>query len=263
HHHHHRRGSSITSSPSPSRSHHSTVNTDRLQANTSSSPKKNDRNSMSVTKLHRQQNELVSNSKSTNSISSSDSHSKLRGHGSDTIVDENNCKHRTLISDEILAHSSKDQKSLKISPEHRRSSVVIVKQEKSTTILNNERNESNQEKQCSLRYNRRSHSRHRSKSKDKTNRKLAEPSNSDNSSVNQNKINDEKISTTVNENSHNDKKSNHRSRIASPNDEYRRKSSSDYHRYNRHDSPSNYARRNDYHHRHDHHHRTPPSHSYY
>ncbi|CAF3172330.1 unnamed protein product [Rotaria socialis] len=262
---HHRRGSSITPSPSPSRSHHSTVNTDRLQTNTSSSPKKDDRNSMSVTKLHRQQNELVSNSKSTNSISSSVSHSKLRGHGSDTIVDENNCKHRTRISDENLTNSSKHQKSLEISPGHRRSSLIVVKQEKSTTILNNERNDSNQEKQCSSRYNRRSHSRHRSKSKskDKTNRKLAEPSNSDDSSVNQNKINDEKISTTVNENSHNDKKSNHRSRIASPNDEYRRKSSSDHHRYNRHDSPSNYDRRNDYHHRHDHHHRTPPSHSYY
>ncbi|CAF0866405.1 unnamed protein product [Rotaria sp. Silwood1] len=259
--HRHRRRSSITLSPSPpSRSSYSTSNKDRLQTKNSSSPKKDDRHSTTQIKSNRQQN------KSINSHSPSDSSSKLRRHGSDIVADDDTHRYKTRTSDEHLTNSSKSQKSLEISPEdhhhhHRSSSTSIVKQEKSKTIQNNDKNEINQEKSYSSRHDRRSSSRHRSKSKEnKINRKPIEPLSSDDSSNNQNKINNEKSSTTVNENSHNDKKSNHRSSIPSSNNDHRRKSSSDYHRYDRHDSPSNYDRRNDYHH---HHHRIPSSHSYY
>ncbi|CAF4605992.1 unnamed protein product [Rotaria sp. Silwood1] len=265
--HRHRRRSSITLSPSPpSRSSYSTSNKDRLQTKNSSSPKKDDRHSTTQIKSNRQQNNSISHSKSINSHSPSDSSSKLRRHGSDIVVDDDTHRYKTRTSDEHLTNSSKSQKSLEISPEdhhnhHRSSSTSIVKQEKSKTIQNNDKNEINQEKSYSSRHDRRSSSRHRSKSKEnKINRKPIEPLSSDDSSTNQNKINNEKSSTTVNENSHNDKKSNHRSSIPSSNNDHRRKSSSDYHRYDRHDSPSNYDRRNDYHH---HHHRIPSSHSYY
>ncbi|CAF4941260.1 unnamed protein product, partial [Rotaria sp. Silwood1] len=265
--HRHRRRSSITLSPSPpSRSSYSTSNKDRLQTKNSSSPKKDDRHSTTQIKSNRQQNNSISHSKSINSHSPSDSSSKLRRHGSDIVVDDDTHRYKTRTSDEHLTNSSKSQKSLEISPEdhhnhHRSSSTSIVKQEKSKTIQNNDKNEINQEKSYSSRHDRRSSSRHRSKSKEnKINRKPIEPLSSDDSSNNQNKINNEKSSTTVNENSHNDKKSNHRSSIPSSNNDHRRKSSSDYHRYDRHDSPSNYDRRNDYHH---HHHRIPSSHSYY
>ncbi|CAF1412778.1 unnamed protein product [Rotaria sordida] len=258
--HRHRRESSITLSPSPSKTHHSTTNKDRLSTTTktSSSPKKDDRNSTTQIKSNRQQNESISNNKSINSNSPTDFHR----HSSDTIGgDDDTHRHKTRTSNENLTNSSKSQKSLEISPEHHSSS--FIKQDKSKTKENNDKNELNQEKSYSSRHNRRSYSRHRSKSKEnKTNRKQIEPLNSDDSSNNHNKTNNEKNSTTVNENCHNDKKSNHRSSIPSSNDDYRRKSSSDYHRYDRHDSPSNYDRRHDYRH----HHRIPSSsssHSYY
>ncbi|CAF3183154.1 unnamed protein product [Rotaria sp. Silwood2] len=263
--HRHRRGSSVTLSPSPpSRSHHSTLNKDQLQRKNSSSPKKDERNSTTQIKSNRQQSESISNSKSTNTYSPSDLYSKPRHRRSDTTGDDDTHRYKTRTSDENLTNSSKSQKSLETSPEHHyhRSSSSFVKQEKSKTIQNNDnKNELNQEKSYLSRHERRSYSRHRSKSKEnKTNRKPIEPSSSDDGSNHQHKANNEKNSTTINENLHMEKKSNHQSSIPSSNNDHRRKSSSDYHRYDRHDSPLNYDRKNDYRH---HHHRIPSSHSYY
>jgi hypothetical protein len=63
----------------------------------------------------------------------------------------------------------------------------------------------------------------------------------------------------VNENATNEKKSSRGSSIPSTHGDRRRKSPSDYHRYDRHDTPSRYDRRSDYHRRH----RVPSPRSYY
>jgi hypothetical protein len=86
-----------------------------------------------------------------------------------------------------------------VSPDrpYHHSSSSSVKHEKPKPIINKEENDLNRPKTSSSRHDRRSHSRHRSRSKEnKINRKTIEPSNSDNTSINKNKTNDEKDSTT-------------------------------------------------------------------
>ncbi|CAF1219451.1 unnamed protein product [Adineta steineri] len=237
--HHHRRQSSATVSPSPSRSRRSTTTGDRPQSKNSSSPKKDEHSSTTTIKSNRQPTESISNSKSI--------HSNNRQHSSNTTNNnDTHHHHKTRKSDE---NSSKTQDT---SHEHH-SYASSTKNEKNKNSTNHNENNSNRRKISSSKDDRRSHSRHRSKSReDRTNRKTIELSNSDDNSLNKTKTNHEKDLIISNENPSNDKKSSRGSSIPSTNNDHRRKSSSDYHhhshRYDRHDSPSNYDRKSDHYH---------------
>ncbi|UJR29109.1 hypothetical protein I4U23_010323 [Adineta vaga] len=220
----HRRGLSIILSPSPSRSRHSATvtTTDRLTTKNTLSPKKDDRTS----KSSRQTTESITNSKSTNSISSSDSQNNKNHQPASS--ETNNDKTRT--NDTNITKSSKPEEN---SPKPQSSN----KQEKSKST--NEHDSQRRKSSSSARPD-----RHCSKSHEtKSDRKIIEPSSSNDSSLNKTKTNHET-------NNH-DKKSSRGSSIPSTHDDHhgrrRRRRSSDYHR---HDSPLRHDRRSDHYRRH-------------